>query len=71
MIIYTLNHLIKMLSNEKVATYFATLSGPTYQYARFSDWFRPELEEDLTRHKNDVSIDEAIKEGLKNLIPYE
>lgn len=46
---YTVSCLESLLniiaSDENVAEYFSNIPGPTYQYARYTDWIKPYLNE--------------------------
>jgi len=56
-ILYTLQHLARMVSaNDKIAAFFAKLHGPTYQWARYTDWFKPEWEEYLAKKQNNLNL---------------
>lgn len=48
---YTVNcleDLSKVMSqDETICQYLATQPGPTYQYARYTDWIRPYLDKQL------------------------
>ena len=41
-------------SDDEVKQYFAELPGMTYQYARYSDWIKPYLENQLRNSLNSV-----------------
>ncbi|CDW89068.1 ubiquitin carboxyl-terminal hydrolase family protein [Stylonychia lemnae] len=48
---YTVSCLLSLLniiaSDDFVAEYFSNIPGPTYQYARYTDWIKPYLNEQL------------------------
>lgn len=48
---YTVNCLHSLLNliaqDDKVAAYFSEVPGPTYSYARYTDWIKPYLNEQL------------------------
>lgn len=49
---YTVNCLLNLLAliaqDEVIAQYFSELPGPTYCLARYTDWFKPYLEKQLS-----------------------
>jgi len=48
---YTVSCLLSLLniiaSDDYVAEHFSNIPGPTYQYARYTDWIKPYLNEQL------------------------
>ena len=74
-----LDDLAKMMSQDiGIRKYLAEMPGPTYQYARFTDWIRPYLQSKLTISMGSTyadsyhtSIRESSARALKNLESYE
>ena len=56
---YTVNCVHSLLNlivqDETIAEYFADLPGPTYCLARYTDWFKPYLEKQLSDAKKGYS----------------
>ena len=48
---FTVNCLLSLMNiitaDDDVSEYFSNIPGPTYQYARYTDWIKPYLNEQL------------------------
>ena len=61
-----------MRKDNEIARYLYNLPGPSYQYSRFTDWFRPFLEEQLAdtaraQSSNYAATSGFMKSKLNNL----
>ena len=65
-IVSGLRYLGRMISDRlHMCSYFASLPGPTYQWARFTDWIRPYLGRILAvaSNENSTTYPKELKEA--------